>query len=213
MGVVRYRDYLRGFLAVAVFTIVAFPLRTHLSAANLVMLYLVGVVVVAAKASKRVAVLTSILSVAAFDFFCVPPYLTFRVSDYEYLITFAVMLGLAVFISAMTARLRAHALAAIARESQTAALYRLSNNLVGRTRMFDILKAAAELAEETFNSKVSVFMPDEAGQVSFTKRPSERLFVPTAEQEIAQWVFQHNEEAGKGTHTHRNASALYVPVK
>ena len=32
------------------------------------------------------------LSVAAFDFFCIPPYLTFAVSDYEYLVTFAVML-------------------------------------------------------------------------------------------------------------------------
>src|SRR4030095_15096558 len=109
MGVVRYRDYLRGFIAVAVCTIVAFPLRTHLSAANLVMLYLVGVVVVAAKASKRVAVLTSILSVAAFDFFCVPPYLTFRVSDYEYLITFAGMLAVALVISTQTARIVAQA--------------------------------------------------------------------------------------------------------
>ena len=213
MGPSRYRDFFRGFIVVAVCTAIVFPLRTHLAAANLVMIYLVGVIVAAAKTDKRAAVLTSILSVAAFDFFCVPPYLTFRVSDYEYLITFAVMLGLALFISAMTARLRAHASEAIAREAQTAALYRLSNNLAGRTRTFDIFKAAAELAEETFQSKVTVFMPDQAGHISFMKRTSDRLIVPSAEQTIAQWVFEHGERAGKGTASFRNASALYLPVK
>ena len=39
------------------------------------------------------AVLAAFLNVAAFDFFFVPPRLSFAVSDVQYLLTFAVMLG------------------------------------------------------------------------------------------------------------------------
>ena len=209
----HWSEYFRSLIVVAACTVIALPLRTHIAAANLVMIYLVGVVVVAAKADKRVAVLTSILSVAAFDFFCVPPYLTFRVSDYEYLITLAVMLGVGLFISAMTARIRMHASEAMARDAQTTALYQLSNEVAGRTRVFDIMKAAAELAEQTFHARIVAFMPDQAGQISLNKRTSERLIIPSAEQTIAQWAFEHGEKAGRDTQVFGNASARYLPIK
>ena len=57
------------------------------------MVYLLGVAFVAARHGRLPSVLASILSVAAFDFFFVPPHLTFAVSDTQYVITFAVMLG------------------------------------------------------------------------------------------------------------------------
>jgi two-component system sensor histidine kinase KdpD len=198
---------------VAVCTLVALLLRPHAAAANLVMVYLLGVVGVAATLQRRVAIFTSVLSVAAFDFFCVPPYLTFAVSDYEYLITFAVMLVVALAISAMTSRIRIQAMAIAGREAQTKALYGLSQELVGQTRVFDILRTAARSAERTFGGKITVFLPDEARKVSFNRRTSDQLLVPSAEQGIAQWVFDRGEKAGKGTSTLPGASALYIPLK
>ena len=76
---------------------------------NLAMVYLLGVVAVARRCSQGASVAASFLSVAAFDFVCVPPYLTFPVSEYEYLITFAAMLVVALVISTQTARIRAQA--------------------------------------------------------------------------------------------------------
>ena len=81
-------------------------LRDTLAPTNLAMLYLVGVVVVAMRCSRWISVTTSFLSVAAFDFFCVPPYLTFAVSDYQYVFTFVGMLIVALVISTQTARLK-----------------------------------------------------------------------------------------------------------
>ena len=69
------------------------------------------------------------LSVSAFDFFFVPPYLTFAVSDAEYLVTFAVMLLVALVISTLTVRLQQQAEAARQRERRTAALYAMSRDL------------------------------------------------------------------------------------
>jgi two-component system, OmpR family, sensor histidine kinase KdpD len=205
-------EYLPAFIIVGICTIVCLPLSRRLAAANLVMIYLAGVVVAAGKCHRRVAIFTSLLSVAAFDFFYVPPYLTFAISQYEYLITFCVMLGVALFISAMTARIHFHASAALAREVQTGALYRLLNDLTGKSRIFEMMKIAADLAEDTFHSKVTIFLPDQKGVISFSKRTSDQLHVPSTEQPIAQWVFEHLKKAGKNTGTHPKSSALYVPI-
>src|SRR5262249_30447030 len=75
--------------------------------ANLVMVYLLGITVVAVRGERFAAILASVLSVAAFDFCFVSPYLSFAVTDLEYLITFAVMLVVALVISTLAVRLRA----------------------------------------------------------------------------------------------------------
>src|SRR5262249_6568978 len=113
------KEYVLALLTVAACTAICLLFRSHLAATNLVMVYLVGILIVASRSSRSVAMLTSILSVAAFDFFCVPPYYTLGVANYEYVITFAVMLAVAFLISAMTARIRFQTVAALERESQT----------------------------------------------------------------------------------------------
>lgn len=143
-------EYGVAALAVAACTLISLALRPHWTAANLVMIYLIGVVAVAAKLHKRAAIFASFLSVAAFDFFCVRPYLTFAVADYEYIFTFAVMLGVALFISAMTARIRLQAAEAQAADiraeteaMRTALLSAVSHDL--RTPLASITGAAATL--------------------------------------------------------------------
>jgi K+-sensing histidine kinase KdpD len=143
-------QYGAALIVVAACTVVAMPLRAHLAAANLVMIYLVGVVVVAAKFHRRVALFTSVLSVAAFDFFCVPHYFSFAVADSEYLITFAVMLAVALLISGMTSRIRLQEAAAAEREARvetesirTSLLSAVSHDL--RTPLTSISGAAATL--------------------------------------------------------------------
>src|SRR5215467_2825980 len=125
------------------------------------MLFLLGVVVVAIRCGRRIAIVTSFLSVAAFDFFCVPPYLTFVVEDTEYLVTFAGMLVVALVISTQTDRIRKHASQAEEREARTQALYRLSRSLAGENRVFEAARAAAAIAEEVFRTQVVIFLANE----------------------------------------------------
>jgi len=193
-------------------TLIAVALRSYLAATNLAMVYLLGVVAIATRCSRRVSVGASFLSVAAFDFFCVPPYLTFQVSEYEYLITFAGMLVVALVISAQTSRIRAQAVRAVDRESRTQALYRLSRRLSTATRVFEAASAAAEVAAEVFSAPVTIFLPQD-GRISFRKRTSDQLLVSTAEEEIAQKVFDHGRKAGRGTKTFPEAAATYMPLK
>jgi two-component system sensor histidine kinase KdpD len=142
--------YGAALLVVVVCTLIALPLRPHLAAANLVMIYLVGVVGVAAKLHRRAAVFTSVLSVAAFDFFCVPHYFSFVVADSEYFITLGVMLAVTLLISGMTSRIRVQQAAAAEREARveaetmrTSLLSAVSHDL--RTPLASISGAAATL--------------------------------------------------------------------
>src|SRR5216117_2342412 len=176
------------------------------------MLYLLGVLFVAMRCGRRVAVVSSFLSVAAFDFFCVPPYLTFAVSDYQYVFTFAGMLAVALVISTQTGRLREHATQAALREARTDALYRLSSRLAGETRVFEAARSAATLAEEVFGARVVIFLPED-GRLSLRRRTSNQLPVPPSEESIAQWVFDHGHKAGLHTDAYPDATALYIPLR
>lgn len=197
----------------ALATLAALALRPYLIATNLAMFYLLGVVAVAMRSSRVSSAISSLISVAAFDFFCVPPYLTFRVTDYEHLITFAGMLVVAEVVSTQTARIRTQAESALKREVRTQALYELSRRLAGQTRMFEAARTAAELAEQVFDARVVIFLPED-GKISFRKRTSDQLLVSTLEEPIAQWVFDNGRKAGRGTRQmNKDAAALYLPLK
>jgi two-component system sensor histidine kinase KdpD len=186
-------------------TLAALALRSHLAATNLAMLYLLGVIVVAARCDWWMAVAASLLSVAAFDLLCVPPYYTFRISDWEYLVTFAVMLAVALIISSRTEQLRTLAADASARAARIEALYRLSRGLAGGTRVFEMARTAADLAKEVFGFPVTIFLPQQ-GKILFERRTSLTLPVPVDEQEFAQRAFETNGRT-------KTDKALYLPLR
>src|SRR5262249_38051848 len=190
--------------------------------ANLVMVYLLGVTVVAMRGERLAALLASVLSVAAFDFFFVSPRFSFAITDLEYLVTFAVMLLVALVISTLTVRLRQKAEAARHRERRTAALYALSRELASTRDIDGLLRAAARHLHEVFESQVSLLLPDAAGHLrqwdAGADGPSyglgsQVLFVlDMKERAVAQWVYEHRQMAGLGTATLPSAEALYVPM-
>ena len=90
-------------------TAVSWLMSPYFGPANLIMIYLFGVVVVATGYGGGPSALASFLSVAPFDFFFVPPYLSFAVSDIQYLLTFLVMLVVALVISGLAVRMRQQA--------------------------------------------------------------------------------------------------------
>ena len=177
-------------------TIVAVALRPYLAPVNLAMIYVLGVVYVSARGSLATAAATALGSVAAFDFFCVPPYLTFAVTDSEYLLTFAGMLAVAVVISTQTARIRKHTEAVAAREARAETLYRLSEALASETRVFEVARTAAALAGEALSAQVVIFLR-EGESISFRRRTSDHLPVPNSEESIADWVARQEGWPGR----------------
>lgn len=206
------RDLAHAALIVAGCTALTVALRPSIAATNLAMIYLLGIVLAAIRLGRSGSILAAVLSVAAFDFFCVPPYFTFAVSDYEYLITLGAMLVVALVISSAVYAARSQAQTTAQREARTNALYQLTRLLTGETRQFKAASVAAETASEVFQIPVMILLPDDRGEISFRKRTSDTLPVPSSEEGIARWAFDHRERAGKGTTTLPGATALYIPL-
>ena len=124
--------------------------------ANLIMVYLLGVLIGATRFGRGPSLLASLLSVAAFDFFFVPPVFTFSVSDTQYLVTFAVMLVVALVISDLATRIRTQAESARDREARTAALYAMSRDLAHARGVAEVLASAVRHVTEVFASEITV---------------------------------------------------------
>lgn len=125
------RNYLVAILICVLATLAATPLRQILDLANIVMLFLLVVFLVALKLGRGPAIMSAVLAVALFDFFFVPPRFSFAVNDVQYIVTFAVMLAVGVATAHLTATLSKHAVAALNREQQTRRLYELARDLAG----------------------------------------------------------------------------------
>ena len=207
------KEYLFAGAAIAACTVLSVALRSVLNPVSLVMFYLLGIVAIAMRSSRRVAFLSCLISVAVFDFFCVPPYLTFAVSDYEYILTFVVMLVVAITISTLTIRIRMQAAHAVDRETRTQALYRLTKELTGHQRAFDAARIATDITREVFGCRVVIFLTEGPDKVSFRRRTTDDLPIPRSEEGVAQWAFDHKQRAGRGTDTLPGSTALYLPLR
>jgi two-component system sensor histidine kinase KdpD len=207
------KEYLPALAWILAATLLSFFLRERIALANLVMIHLLAVIAVAMRHSRPTAISASILSVASFDFFCVPPFLTFAVSDTEYLLVFAVMLAVALIISSLTVRLRGQAVEANHREARTQSLLSLAKRLASAQRIFDVGEALTLVVSQVFRTGANVFLPDHDSKIQFRRRVGDVLIPPPQEEGIAQWVLDHGKTAGRGTDTLPGALHQYHPLK
>src|SRR5204863_9611818 len=114
---------------VAMATAVAAIGRTVFALHDIVMLYLLVIMIVANRLGRGPSVTAAFLSVASYDFFFIPPFYTFTVSDVRHTLTFLMMFVTGLVISGLTLRIRRQEQRARSREAQTAALYALSREL------------------------------------------------------------------------------------
>ena len=124
------------------------------------MIYLLGVVAVSLRLGRGPSILATILGVAAFDFFFVPPQWTLAVRDTEYFLTFLVMLSTGLVISTLTARVQFQAESARRRERRTAAMYAISRELAATQSREQIAQIAARHVMAASDVRAVVLLPD-----------------------------------------------------
>ncbi|HEU5467302.1 MAG TPA: sensor histidine kinase KdpD [Gemmatimonadales bacterium] len=201
-------EYGWATLVVALGTALGAVVFRDLSVTDVAMVYLLGAGLVASRYGRGPSLFAAILSIACFDFFFVPPYFTFAVTDLRYLLTFGVMLAISVVISGLTLRIRDQAEAARDRERRTGALYAMSRELAGARGREEVLRIVGHHVRASFAAEVYVLLPDGAGRLAVPPR------VPLDEKErsVAQWVFDRGRPAGRSTDTLPAAHALYLPL-
>ena len=197
----------------AVVSLVAAAAQLVVDLENVIMLYLLGVVWATVRFGRGPGLLASFLSVLAFDFFFVPPPLSFTVRDTQYLLTFAMMLTVALIISSLAARLRYQAHIATYRERRTNALFDLGKELAGALTTAQIIDIGCRHLRGEFRAQVALLLPDARDEVHPARAGDTAACLRSPDLGVAQWVYDHHEPAGLGTHTLPANPALYLPLR
>jgi len=197
----------------AVVSLVAAAAQLVVDLENVIMLYLLGVVWATVRFGRGPGLLASFLSVLTFDFFFVPPPLSFTVRDTQYLLTFAMMLTVALIISSLAARLRYQARIATYRERRTNALFDLGKELAGALTTAQIIDIGCRHLRGEFRAQVALLLPDARDEVHPARAGETAACLRSPDLGVAQWVYDHHEPAGLGTHTLPANPALYLPLR
>jgi len=220
---VRRRDYAFAVLWCAGATALSMVAQPWFDVVNIAMLFLAAVVAVALRHGRGPAALASVLGVGAFDFFFVPPRLSFAVGDVQYLLTFVVLLTVGLVIGQLTAGLREQAQVAVRRETDARTLYELARELSAALTTEQIVEIGCRFMRAAFDAHATFFLVSEQGRLvpmhDGSARPERGdQAIPgdkgaAIDTVLAQWVFDHGQPAGTGTHTLPGSTVLYLPLK
>lgn len=208
-------QYVQAALILAIctgFGAAVFP--RYLSLTDVAMLFVLATGVVAYRYSRGPSVFTAFLAILLFDFFFVPPRFTLAVSDVRYVLTFGVMLSIALLISVLTLRVRAQAEMARERERGTAALYGMTRELAATRGLTDLMGVATRHVQDTFGAAAVVLLPRPGGGGVLEVPEVPSFAIDDKERSVAQWVLERGggRLAGAGSDTLPGARGLYVPL-
>jgi two-component system sensor histidine kinase KdpD len=199
--------YAWAALASLATALVTTPLLAYLDLANIAMLFLLVVVLVAVRFGRGPSVLATCVSVACFDFFFVPPRFTLAVADFQYGVTFAVMLVVGLITGHLTAGLRYQARVAAQREQRARALYAFARELSGALQTEQIFETTRAAVQRAFRASAYLLLPDADGRLQPPAASVDGLEIGTA-----QWAFDHAASAGRGTETLPASQLIYLPL-
>ena len=211
--VLPWKGYLLAVLTVALCTAVG-KLLAGPDLSTTVMVYLLGVIAVALRGRRGPAVLASILSATALNFFYIPPMYTFALANPLYWVTVSVLAITGAIISSLVVRIHNQADAARQRELRTVTLYSMSIDLGAAGTVARVMELARLHVGKVLDCDVLVLLPDADGRIARTGQSADSPASSLGAQDlaIAQWVLEHGQSAGLGTDTLPATSCLFAPL-
>ncbi|MDE9482118.1 two-component system sensor histidine kinase KdpD [Xenorhabdus bovienii] len=199
----KWRVQIHGFLmAIILCTLITLFSHTFLltlDKANLVTLYLLGVVIIALFYGRWPSVFAAFINVISFDIFFVQPRWSLAVTDMQYLLTFTVMLIVGVVVGNLTAGIRYQARVARYREQRTRHLYEITRELSRALNEEDVARISYHFLSNSFQAKTGLLLPDNNARLYQVK--SNNGGQMQIDEAIAKWSFDKKQPAGAGTDT------------
>jgi two-component system sensor histidine kinase KdpD len=163
----RLRSYAWGMAAPFICTLIIWPLRSMLGEASILMVYLLGVFLVANHFGRGASMLASLLSAPLFAFYFARPIFSFAISDLENIIGLGVMIVVANLTSNLQDKVRLQAELARQRERFTKALYRLSQALAETNNPESVAVVAVQHIYDQFGAMSVLLFADEQGRLVY----------------------------------------------
>jgi len=204
--------YLVSLLMMILMTLIITPISSFLGIDNILLLYLLPVLLSAARWGRLTAVVTAAMGVITFDFLFVPPIFTFTVADFRYLFSFAIFMLVGIITGTLSVQLKNQVNYSRQRESRVSALYALSRDIAAVDKLDAVLDSIASNVASTLEGQVVLLLPNENAKLVLQKDSGSNNFLDESELAVACWVFERGQKAGKGTETLGAAAAAYFPL-
>ncbi len=192
------RRYGAALASVALATILLLPGRYYFAKGQWALLYLLVIMFVAALSGVRAALLAAVLSFLCWNFFFLPPYHTFVVSDLKDWLSLVVFLIVGIIVGLQTAKLRQREQEALARERETILLNRFSAHLVSDLSVDEMANVLQEEVTRATRARVSaLFVPDNSEKL--TKAVVAAGQVEPHDPDVArmvEWVYRESKAIG-----------------
>jgi two-component system sensor histidine kinase KdpD len=204
--------YLEGTLTTVVATAVGVVIDRLIILPNISLVFVVPVLVAAARHGLVPSLWVSALSVLAYNFFFLPPLYEFTIRDPANVVALFFFMVVAVVASALAARTRSQTEAARREARTTAELYAFSRKIAGVMDLYDLLWTIVTHLARLLNAEVVILMPDEGRLESRAAFPPDSDFTD-ADLAAARWSWDADHPTGKGTDTLPGGRWLFVPIR
>lgn len=206
--------YAGTLLAMILVTFLSSLLAPFLGLVNIALVYLLPVLFSAVKWGTGPAVVAAVLGILYFDFFFVPPTLTFTVGDLRYLFSFFIFILVALFTGTLSTSVNQQVINSRRREARISALYSLSRNIAAVPELEKVAGSIVNKVAETIEGQVVLFLPDKKGKLVMIARSTPHVdnFLNENEGAVSAWVYNHGQKAGRGTDTLGTSEGLYLPL-
>ena len=207
-----------GILAAATVIGWAF-LRLGFANANIIMVYLLGVLLTSAFTSGYTCgVLSAFLSVILFNYFLTEPRLSLAAYGSKYPITFAVMFAAALLTGTLAAKLKAHAQLSARDAYRTKLLFDMNRQLQKAETPDEVYQMTATQIQKLMQRDVLIYPAQGDALLDGNVYPadgSSPYYIPDTDQEqnVIQWVWQNRKRAGATTQNFPKAKRLYLAIR
>jgi len=206
------KSYAGSMAIIGAAVIVSVILHRFLVGTVLPLVFLTAVLASAIAYGLWPALVASLASVLAYNFFFLPPLYTFTISDPTNVVTLFFFAVVAVIASNLTSRVRTQALVARQRAKTTEDLYLFSRKLGSAVTMDDLLWATAYQIALMLKVRVVLLLPEgETVSVRAGYPPEDVL--DEADLAAAKWCWENNRPAGRGADTLPGAKWLFLPMR
>jgi two-component system, OmpR family, sensor histidine kinase KdpD len=182
-----------------------------LKAPAISMFFLAAVLLCANRFGTGSALIASILSFLAYNFFFIEPRHTFTVASPHELLALTVFLLVAIITGGLSGRVREQSDAAGRRILQTQMLFDFSRKLSGTATLDDVLWAVASQTASAIKGETIVLLA-ENGELTIRAAFPPEDTMGASEWTAARWAFSHREPAGLRTTTLPNAHFVFRPL-
>lgn len=201
-------------------TIIGFLfLQLNFARYNIIMFYMLGVLFTALFTSGYTCgVLSSVASVALYNFFLTEPRLTFHAYDPGYQVTFALMLTSAIVTCTLTTRLKDHAKMSAQAAFRTKILFDTNQLLQKAKSEEEILSLTASQLRKLLNRNLIIY-PEQTGALGPEQffaaegKAGQNVFSAPEERAAANWTFANKKRSGATTDYCPDAKGLYLAIR